>query len=314
MNNILIFIILAVIIYFLIDYIYNQYLKSRINERFNNISGSYEKYKMLGNVINNIFYNNILKSQKKGKTESFMDPERLTYYKQYLYKLLSSNNDDKIIKINLKNSDENINLDFIFNNVLDHEKINEDPEINNIHTSIIINSNNLDETKYNISSDNCEFTDTDNYDINEYSWKINNISDDLKIFTIEFNKLNDNQEINKYKIIITLNKTLQELYSNNITFKQIISFIDNIELIYNDTNYNITSYSIIDLLFSEFTISRLSKYHKTMENIIETELLKDTYDNLKRFDRINADINKLENYYKFKKNLEKTYSNYKTLD
>jgi hypothetical protein len=298
-NIILICIIFIVIIFFSLDIIHNKYLSLRVNEQFNNIKGAYEPFKTDYKINNN-----------KYEIEEFISDEETLYYKQYLYKILSANNNNQIVKLILKNSIDNINLEIIFNNVLDHEKINEYD--NNI--AVIKDVSKIDDkTDYLIEKTDCVYVEQNIYDNNEYKWKITNITDDLKQFEIAFTKLQDMASMITIKII--LNKSLEELYSDNISFNQILSptILSNIYII-KDTEIEISSYSVSMIQFSEFTISRLNNFHDNVENILEENILDKSYKNLRRFNIIENDINKLENYYKFKKNMEKNYMTYKTLD
>jgi hypothetical protein len=307
-NKLVILIILAVILFFIVDYIYKNKINSRINEQFNNINGSYEKFKQLkGLSCVKDYYN-----AKNNIIENFDNTN--IYYKQYLYKIFSANNNDQISKLIIKNSLENINLDIIFNNVLDHEKIND--ITGEMHTAVINNtSTNINE--YDIEDKlDCKYEISDNYDNNEYFWFINDLNEDLTGFTINFTNLNDNNKT--YKIIINLKESLQDLYSNNVNIKQLFSstILENIKLQTNDSSdeIEITSHTILMIPFSDFTVSRLSKYHENIKGVIEDKILDESYNNLKIFGVIQKNIDKLENYYKFKKNMEKNYMTYKTLD
>jgi hypothetical protein len=318
-NKLLILIILAVIIFFTIDYMYNKYLKTRVNDMFNNINGSYEKFKQLGNLsCTKDYYNNKVSKDFYTNIENFeLDENRKTYYKQYLYKILSANKNDQIVKLKLKNSIKYIDLEIIFNNVLDHDKINDIVETDNNHTAII-NDNILkgeEIIKTDITKTECKYEVSDNYDNNEYSWIITDINEDLLSFTIKFVNLIDN--LKTYNLTINIKEDLQYLYSNNMEFKQLLSpSILNYIKLSKDSNpeIEITSYFVSMILFSDLTVSRLAKYHSNIKNVIENEILADSYDNLKKYGRIQKDINKLENYYKFKKNMEKNYMTYKTLE
>jgi hypothetical protein len=198
-NNILILLITSIILFFTIDYIHYNHIKNKVDEKINNITGSYNKFTKLGNQIidmlnvdiNNVDSNNINKNEQvdvNNKVENFND-ERKTYYKQYLYKLLSANSSDKIIKLNLTNNSENINIDIVFNNVLDHEKANGDgSDINNavIKDNTVLEDNT---TIYDIEKANCNYDDN-NFDNNDYGWTITDLNDNLNEFKIMFTQLN----------------------------------------------------------------------------------------------------------------------------
>jgi hypothetical protein len=319
-TNILLLIctIFIVAIFFLIDMMHNNYLSNRIEKQFNNISGSYEAFKcgcnsdktnetILGPTSTVSVNNNI-------NVESFISTEEEIYYKQYLYKILSANNNNQIVKLILKNSELDINLEVIFNNVLDHEKIN-DVDTNN---AVINDLTNSEPSDYFIERNDCTYDDAIIRDNNEYKWKIINISDDLKQFELEFTKLKkDNILDTKINLVFKLKTTLQELYSDNMSFKQLIAptNLSSISITKGTViKENITTFSAVMIRFSDFTISRLNDFHNIMEDVIEDNILDKPYNNLRKFGRIEKDINKLENYYKFKKNIEKNYMTYKTLD
>jgi hypothetical protein len=106
------------------------------------------------------------------------------------------------------------------------------------------------------------------------------------------------------------------LYDNAITIKQMLSttVLSGMTLSVNGaTAVDIPSYFVSNLNFSEYTVNRLQNYHKNMEETIETKILADAHSNLREFNKIRNDINKLENYYKFQKNLKNDYINYKAL-
>jgi hypothetical protein len=353
MNNILILIVLAVILFFTVDYIHNKYIKNKITEKFNNFNNSKDSYETFENTIDtdntdtntidtdntntntidtdNTDTNTIDTDNTNTNTidtdntdnddnisivsvkNNNSSPKEL-YYKQYLYKKLSANNNDQIIKLNLTDSENEINIDFIFNNVLDHQKINEIPTDNN--TAIIKDNNIINtDTIYNIEKKDCLYKDSDNYDNNNYKWVISQINSDLKAFTIKFTNLNDNN--NSYLLLFTLKKSLLELYNNNINFQQLCSttILDNIKLTLNGNKSIVISNIFVNSInFSEFTVNRIQKFHKNIENTIETKILSNSYENIREYNKIQANIDKLENYYKFKKNIAKTYSKYKTLN
>lgn len=313
MNNLLILIILSIILFFILDSIHNKYIKNKIDEKFQNIEGSYEKFKSLSYENFEDNDNNSTETTTTTKVSSNDDIREL-YYKQYIYKILSANDKDQIIKLNLTNSESEINLDFIFNNVLDHEKINELD--NNI--AIIKNYNNLENnTVYNIDNQDCDYEDTDNHDNDDYRWNIKNITDSS--FTLLFTNLNDNTKTYTITIKLKDGNTLQSLYSQNISFKEMLSSTilsdgNGITLSTpSNTNIDITSYYVNQIIFSNFTIKRLGNYHKIMSDTIEQQLLKPANDNIKEMAKIQKNIDKLENYYRFKKSMDTTYSKYKTL-
>lgn len=313
MNNLLILIILSIILFFILDIIHNKYIKNKINEKFQNIEGSYEKFKSLSYENFEDNDNNSTETTTTTKVPSNDDIREL-YYKQYIYKILSANDKDQIIKLNLTNSENEINLDFIFNNVLDHEKINELD--NNI--AIIKDYNNLENnTVYNIDNQDCDYEDTDNHDNDDYRWNIKNITDSS--FTLLFTNLNDNTKTYTITIKLKDGNTLQSLYSQNISFKEMLSSTilsdgNGITLSTpSNTNIDITSYYVNQIIFSNFTIKRLGNYHKIMSDTIEQQLLKPANDNIKEMAKIQKNIDKLENYYRFKKSMDTTYSKYKTL-
>lgn len=314
-NNILILLITSIILFFTIDYIHNNHIKNKVDEKFNNIDGPFNRFNNLANQGIDIV-NNDVNTLKPLSNIDFNGTERKTYYKQYLYKLLSANDSDKIIKLNLTNNSENVNIDIVFNNVLDHEKANEDGS--DINNAVIKDNTVLDDetTIYDIEKDNCEYNDN-NYDNNDYSWTISNLNDDLNKFEITFTQLNiiDGQQ-KTYVLTFTLNNSLMSLYDNIISFKQMLSntLLSGMTLSVNgDTAVDITTYFVSNLNFSDFTVNRLKKYHINMEDTIETEILADAHSNLREFNKIRNDINKLENYYKFQKSLKNDYTNYKTL-
>lgn len=315
MNNLLILIILSIILFFTLDSIHTKYIKNKVDDKFQNIEGSYEKFKSLD-------YEDFEDEPTTTTTISELsnDDKRELYYKQYIYKILSANDKDQIIKLNLSNSEEKINLDFIFNNVLDHEKISEYGS--DFNTAVIQNYDNMDnETIYNIDKINCNYEDNESYDINDYRWNIENITDTsfTLLFTNLYDEYNNMDIIKTYKVIFTIkdNYTIQSLYSLNVSFKELLSpnIINSITLIVNDdTNEILTNYYVNQILFSNFTVKRLEQYHLNMTDTIENELLQPSYNNIRRHKELEENINKLENYYRFKKNMTNTYSNYKTLD
>lgn len=304
-NNILILIIFVVIIYFLIDYLINYNINNKLNKKIENFKGSYQKH-----IENGYNIEKFSTSTKKP-----YDKNKELYLKQYINKLLSANKSDKIVKLNVKNND--IDIDFIFNNVLDYEKINDNGDNNNV---IVIDNNkdNKDNENNNeYTLDSCANSEINKKDNNEFIYTIKIINDG----DTEFPKYNKFEiyikKVDKsytYKLEFDLKADLMTHYNNNdnldiilnnanLKYKYENGVDDNNEIIYktmNNINSNITK---SEITFSDFTVKRLNDFHKKIEEEIETNLLKDANDNLREFNKIRNNINKLENYYKFQKSL-----------
>ena len=214
------------------------------------------------------------------------------YYKTFLYKLFSINNEKNIIDITLFNDNDIEDHKITFNNAkkLKNDKSEYLPGDATIENSILYEYD-------NICKDNSV----------NYSIEIN----DIKTFTLTFSK----NEINLFNMKFVLNVTLPELYNNLIPIDTVNNFlnknklISNIEEIIIIKDVNETSYRNININEIEFVNYIKNKIEKS--NLDLKKNIEKKYSLSKQYTTLEKNIEKLNNYYKLQKNIQQNYLPYK---
>lgn len=316
--NIGILIFIIVPLFFLIDYLYKTNTNARVIELFSNNITNTEKF---ATVDTNPDDNKII-----------LNDEQKRYYKQEIYKMLSVNKDGKIVKLTFNNNNGNDGTNsnnkinnIIFTNVLNHKNIDN-----------AVGNNNLCEIRLDKEENDSSLSEICNTDKTD---SINNIDNVVEIFdynfiielinskeiTIKFQPLLNLNSRVSYKLFIRLNNdaNLSTLFNRTKdgpipTFQQLLdnTMIVKISIISNDGNI-IEGENIIDNIMIEYinlaehTITKLKNYHNIKQEQIEKDILYPSYELMKEYGLLKNKFDNLENYYKFKKNMDNTYSSFK---
>lgn len=255
------------------------------------------------------YYNNIIKIENYDITTDNIitlntedDNTRIKFYKIFLLKQLSVNNNNNIYHLSLKFTETNDtnsfyslygpHMEIYFNNVLDNDKIKDNSFEKNICT--------IEHTENNkIKKLICYFTITINATNNFYI-NIYNIKNNELLFTLQFN-LKTNNYITK---LVNENKNLREILE---TTEKFYIVLNDISQLLND------NYSIRTINFSNYTTDELNEFNKEIGTTLENSIYTDMYKLNRNYKRLENEYNKLNEYYILKKNLEKNYLNLKKI-
>ena len=241
-------------LFFIIDYIYDNYTTKKAIEAFRN--GINKHLNKEG------FSNGPLLAENEHN-----------FYKRYIYKQLSADENGNIYKLEINNQPT-----VIFNNVFSNSNIGEKQTC-----TILTQKGEMIKGEYEIST----LTE------NELGLKI---------------EWNDETKANTINLTITYdedNNLISKVNKNGLIIENITEFKNG------GKDIDSSNYMFSKIQFSDLIVKKLDNYHKGKSAEIEEKILYPMYEKMNEYNTLKNKFDTLENYYKFKKNMDKNYSRYK---